>query len=208
MTITDAYHCSGVVKDGLYKLQDEGIPIDSIVEAANSVLSLVTPKQQTALTYHLESPEWRSWSNPEFLISNKGLRLDEVDAKMRSAVLLVLQRTLSPEGYEKARAAMKINHFLGVLVESPQIMNEYSYNFVLFGTPSTDRPWGFSFYGHHLCLNIFLYKRQIIVAPWFTGAEPNEIDEGDHVQILNPEERLGLRLMQSLPSSLQKKAQI
>lgn len=99
-------------------------------------------------------------------------------------MLNILEATLSPEGYQKALGAMRINHFLGELVESPAIMNEYSYNFVLFGEPSTERPWGFSFYGHHLCLNIFLYKRQIVISPWFTGAEPNTIDEGPHKGIL------------------------
>ena len=103
-----------------------------------------------------------------------------------------------------------VNGFLGQLVASPQICNEYSYNFVLFGTPSESRPWGFSFYGHHLCLNIFLYGPQIICSPWFTGAEPNEIDEGPHAgtTILRVEEKLGLELMQSLPPEQQKVAQI
>lgn len=89
-------------------------------------------------------------------------------------------------------------------------MNESSYNFVLFGTPSTARPWGWSFYGHHLCLNVFLYRGQIIASPWFTGAEPNEIDEGPHAgtRIMQVEEELGLRLMQSLEPELQQKAQV
>ncbi|MDV3143329.1 MAG: DUF3500 domain-containing protein, partial [Sweet potato little leaf phytoplasma] len=67
---------------------------------------------------------------------------------------------------------------LGDLVESRTIMNEFSYNFVLFGRPLTNQPWGFSFYGHHLCLNVFLYKTQMVISPWFTGAEPILIDDG------------------------------
>lgn len=105
---------------------------------------------------------------------------------------------------------MRINGFLGELVDGTAVMNEYSYNFVLFGTPSTTRPWGWSFYGHHLCLNIFLYKTQIVISPWFTGAEPNEIDSGPYkgTRILTREEELGLQLMQSLNGQLQKKTQI
>lgn len=104
---------------------------------------------------------------------------------------------------------MRINHFLGELVSSPRVLNESSYNFVLFGVPSTTRPWGWSFYGHHLCLNIFLYKNQIVASPWFTGAEPNEIDSGPYsgTRILHVEEELGLKLMQSLPGYIQSKAQ-
>lgn len=122
----------------------------------------------------------------------------------------VLERTLSPEGYQKAVTAMRINGFLGALVDAPAICNQFSYNFVLFGEPSTEAPWGFSFYGHHLCLNILLYRSQIVIAPWFTGAEPNVIDAGPSQgeRILQAEEQLGLRLMQSLPADRQKEAQV
>jgi hypothetical protein len=75
------------------------------------------------------------------------------------AILSVLKASLSLEGYEKAISAMRINLFLGKLVQSENVMNDHSYNFALFGNPSTTRPWGFTFYGHHLCLNIFFYKR-------------------------------------------------
>lgn len=160
--------------------------------------------------YHVDAPEWRTWSNPEFLLSDKGVRLDEISPELRDKVLDVLKLTLSPEGYQKALGAMRVNGFLGELVESPAVMNEFSYNFVLFGDPSMTRPWGFSFYGHHLCLNIFLYKSQIVVSPWFTGAEPNIIDDGKYkgARILATEEKLGLQLMQSLPAEKQARAQI
>ncbi|RSL91335.1 hypothetical protein CEP51_000335 [Fusarium floridanum] len=201
---------NGKVRDGLYQLQDEGVPIEAITSAANAVLDRLSESQKMATCYHIDSPEWRSWSNPEFLLSDKGIRLDEITAELREDVLKVLKATLSPEGYDKAIGAMRVNHFLGELVESPAIMNEYSYNFVLFGEPSTTRPWGFSFYGHHLCLNIFLHQTQIIISPWFTGAEPNLIDQGPYkgTRILHKEEFLGLRLMQDLPKEQQTRAQV
>lgn len=186
------------------------MPIASIVAAATSLLSLLAPAQLALVQYHIDSPEWRSWSNPEFLLSPKGLRLDEVSPAIRAAVLAVLEATLSPEGYAKAIAAMRINGFLGSLVNAPRICNEFSYNFVLFGSPSATSPWGFSLYGHHLCLNVFLYRTQAVISPWFTGAEPNLIDSGPHrgTRILEAEEALGLRLMQSLPPDQQRRAQV
>ena len=162
------------------------------------------------MIHHIDSPEWRTWSNPEFLISDKGIRLDEISKTLRDRVMELLKATLSVQGYEKAVAAMRINGFLGDLVESSTIMNEFSYNFVLFGRPLTNQPWGFSFYGHHLCLNVFLYKTQMVISPWFTGAEPNLIDDGPYkgTRILDVEERLGLQLMQSLNAAQQNQAQI
>lgn len=201
---------NGVVRNDLFHLQDEGVATEQIVNSVNFVLEKCSLKQRESLLYHLDSPEWRTWSNPEFLLSHKGVRLDEIDVELRESILQVLELALSPEGYQKARAAMRINHFLGELVKSSAVCNEYSYNFVVYGRPSKDRPWGFSFYGHHLCLNMFLYLGQIVVSPWFTGAEPNEIDDGDSTgtRILVQEERLGLQLMQSLSPRLQEKATV
>ena len=200
----------GTVRSGLFELRDEGVPIEDIVGKTEALWSQLGDLQREKLQFHIDSPEWRTWSNPEFLLSHKGLRLDEITPETRVAILAVLQATVSQEGYEKATKAMRINGYLGKLVESPMIMNEYSYNFALFGTPSITRPWGFSFYGHHLCLNVFLYQRQIVISPWFTGAEPNEIETGEHAgtRILHVEESLGLELMQSLSKDLQDKARI
>jgi uncharacterized protein DUF3500 len=173
---------------------------------------MLTEDQLATVSYHIDSPEWRSWSNPEFLLSDKGLRLDELEPATRQAILKVLKTTLSPEGYEKAIGAMRINGFLGELVQVQKVCNELSYNFVLFGNPSATAPWGFSFYGHHLCLNILLYRSQIIISPWFTGAEPNFIDDPErpdaNTRILHVEESLGLRLMQTLSAEKQAKAQV
>ncbi len=145
------------------------------------------------------------------MLSDKGIRLDEISDTAREKAMALLQATLSPEGYEKAVGAMRVNGFLGELVKSPAVMNEFSYNLVLFGDgPSTTRPWGFSFYGHHLCLSVFFYKTQLVISPWFTGAEPNLIDDGPYkgTRILEVEERLGLQLMRSLAPEKQSKAQV
>lgn len=106
---------------------------------------------------------------------------------------------------------MRINHFLGEIVQLPQIMNKYSYNFLLFGTPSTSpsSPWGWLLYGHHLCLSVFFKGPQIVISPTFTGAEPNIIDSGEWAgtAILHKEGDLGLKLMQSLKLEQQQRAQ-
>jgi hypothetical protein len=200
----------GIVREGLFNYEDEEVDIENIVSSAETLLSQITDSQKQVLSYHIDSPEWRTWSNPEFLLAHKGLRLDEQTPEIRDSILAILSATLSPEGYQKAISAMRINGFLGELVQGTKVMNEYSYNFVLFGEPSSTQPWGWSFYGHHLCLNIFLYKRHIIISPWFTGAEPNEIDSGPYkgTRILTREEELGLQLMQSLSPDLQQKTQI
>jgi Protein of unknown function (DUF3500) len=194
----------------LFQIQDEGVPIGLIVDAMKKVLGQLTPEQRSKLLYPINAREWRAWSNPEMLLRPFGLRLEEVSEPIAKSILSVMEATLSRKGYEKALGAMRINHFLGEVCNVPKVMNKYSYNFLVFGNPSTSDAWGWSLYGHHLCLNVFLKGSQIVISPTFTGAEPNVIDAGEFVgtEILDSEGVLGLKLMQSLNDSLKAKAQI
>jgi hypothetical protein len=126
--------------------------------------------------------------------------------------LKVVKASLSKEGFNKALSAMRINHFLGEVVKLPNIMNKYSYNFLIFGTPSSSpsSPWGWLLYGHHLDIACFFKGNQIILSPSFTGAEPNIIDDGEWkgTEILHKEGNLGLELMQGLTPEQQSTAQV
>lgn len=201
---------TGKIIQNLFQVQDDGTPIDRIASSVQIVLAQLTEEQRKRLSYPLNAREWRAWSNPEFLLRPFGLRLEEQTSEVATSILSVLESSFSPEGYQKALAAMRINHFLGEICNVPKVMNKYSYNFLLFGEPSTSKPWGWSFYGHHLCLTAFFRGSQIVVSPTFTGAEPNIIDEGEFsgTQILHVEEALGLKLMQSLPEESKVKARV
>lgn len=199
----------GNVREGLFELEDMGIDIDSICNTTNDVLDKMTPEQRQRVQYPLNAREWRCWSNPEFLLRPFGLRLEDLPEDLAAAILSIPQASYSPEGYQKALAAMRINHFLGQCCDVPKIMNQHSYNFLLFGAPSTTRAWGWMLYGHHLCVNAFFQGAHMVVSPTFTGAEPNIIDAGPWAgtAILHTEGDLGLQLMQSLPQSAKDTAQ-
>lgn len=194
----------------LYHLADEGAPTAEMVAAARALLNIVTPEEAQTMRRPIDSPQWRGWSNPELYISRYGLRLEEVRPVVRDAILAVLKASMSEKGYEKSRNCMRMNHFLGQIVNAPKVMNEWSYNFLLYGEPSLDQPWGWNFYGHHLCLNCFILDGQMVISPTFMGAEPNYIDEGPWkgLSIFNDEEMVGLDLMRSLDRSVQEQAVI
>jgi hypothetical protein len=199
----------GSVRSEIFKLQDMGIDIEGISAAARKVSSNCTPQQQKLLQYPVNAREWRAWSNPEFLLRPLGLRLEELPEELITSILGVVQASFSPEGYQKALAAMRINHFLGEVCNVPKIMNKYSYNYLLFGQPSPEQAWGWSLYGHHLCLSAFFRGKHMVVSPTFTGAEPNLIDQGEWAgtEVLHTEGDFGLRLMQSLPQEMKDEAQ-
>ena len=205
----------GITTDGdvipdLYALADEGAPTAGMVEAARAVLNAASDDERARLHHAIDAPQWRMWSNPELYFDRFGLRLDELGAKLRDAILAVLRASMSPKGFAKARGAMRTNGFLGELVNAPRVMNEYSYNFSLFGEPSTTQPWGWSLFGHHLCLNCFVLNNQMVLSPDFIGAEPNCIDCGPYagLELFQDEERIGLELMRALPQPLQRHARV
>ncbi|CAN9290043.1 unnamed protein product [Alternaria alternata] len=202
----------GKVREGLFKAQDEGADVDGAVKKAEELLAGLDGEQKKKVSYPINAREWRAWSNPEFLLRPFGLRLEEVPESTAQSILAVVEASLSPEGYQKALAAMRVNHFLGEVCKLPNILNKYSYNFLLFGTPSASAtsPWGWLLYGHHLDISCFYKGTQVIMSPSFTGAEPNIIDEGEWkgTKILHKEGSLGWKLMQSLSHEQQQKAQI
>jgi hypothetical protein len=200
--------CDGNCQHGLFPLQPEGAPTKDMVTAALELLKVLNAAAREKVRYPIDAEEWRRWSNPEFLLNDNGVRLEDLGEPQRQAVLALLQASLSPTGFRKARDCMRINAFLGELTDLPLIMNEWSYNFLLFGEPSESEPWGWSLYGHHLILNVFVLGRQMTITPTFMGAEPNEIDTGPFAgtRLFVDEERLGLQLMQSLPADIRERA--
>ena len=195
---------------GLFTLQDEQAPVQASIQAVEHLLQGLTPEQTAIVQHAHDARQWHAWMNPEVYMMRFGLRLDELQAQTQDDILAVLRASLSPQGFERARQLMKINHFLGELVHAPKVMNEYSYNFNLFGTPSETEPWGWNFYGHHLCLNCRFIGSQMVLTPVFMGAEPHAIDVGPlaEIAVFEQEESGGLQLMQSLPLKLQQQAQL
>jgi hypothetical protein len=202
----------GVIRPGLFSLAEartgEEAPTAEMVAAAGKLLAIASAEQRGRLSYAVDAHEWQSWANPEFMQHDTGLRLEDLDPGMRDAALAVMEASLSPEGYALARNLMRINGFLGDLVELPELMNEYSYNFALYGEPSETEPWGWHLFGHHVALNCLVAGTQLVLSPMFLGAEPDVIDAGPHKGLKVFKERISLarELMATLPDSLRSDA--
>jgi hypothetical protein len=195
----------GEVIPGLFQLAGaESAPNAEAGEAARRLLDRLPAELREKISHPLDSKVWRGWMNPEFYLNRFGLRLEELAAEHVEDVLGLLEASLSAAGFTKTRMLMKINGFLGDLVGLPKLLNELSYNINIFGTPSPTEPWGWSLYGHHVCLNTLFIGDQQVFTPVFFGAEPTGVDEGElaNTVLFTEEERLGLRLIQSLSPEL------
>jgi uncharacterized protein DUF3500 len=190
----------GRVLPRLYQRRSEGAPVASMVDAAQQLLSLLSPQQQQLACFPIDAPEWRRWQNTEIYAETGGLRLEEADDAIRNAALALLRASLSAKGYEQSINAMRLNRFLGDLVGGPAVMNEWSYSLSLFGEPSLTEPWGWQCFGHHMCLNCFVLGHQMVLSPAFWGAEPCYADDGPYagIRLFAAEERAGLQFMRTL----------
>jgi len=208
----------GVTSDGniiedLYKLAParpgEEAPVQAMVAAATKLLDHLSGDHRERFSYPVGSPHWQTWANPEFMQHDTGLRLEFQPEQTRALVLDIVKASLSESGYDLARTLMRINGFLGDIVGLPDLMNDYSYNFALYGEPSHTQPWGWQLFGHHLALNCFVAGTQMVITPIFFGAEPNTIDQGPFNGTTVFEGRIepARRLMQHLTPELQAKAQ-
>ncbi|KAL2826240.1 hypothetical protein BDW59DRAFT_161077 [Aspergillus cavernicola] len=200
----------GKRRDNLFELADEGAPLEEMVVCADRVMALLEPAELLKLSHEIDSDDWRRWSNPEFLIYRTGIRLEDMAEDTVQAILGLVRASTSPTGYARLMGAMQTNAFLGELCNATTIMNQRSYQFSLYGTPSRAEPWGYSLFGHHLSFNLFVVGKQLIATPIFLGAEPNVIDWGPNagVRILDTAGDLPLQIMQSLPVHLQQLARI
>ncbi|KAF5648094.1 endo-1 3-beta-glucanase [Fusarium sp. NRRL 52700] len=148
------------------------------VKAAQSVINAASEEERGKLLRPVDAPEWRFCINPEIYVFRHGVRLEEDSENLVAALHALMQASLSAEGYKKAHGCMKVNQFLGEVVNGTKVLNENSYNFVIFGTPSPEEPRGCQIFGDHLCMNCFIVGTQMVVSPVFMGAEPNIIDKG------------------------------
>ena len=107
----------------------------------------------------------------------------------------------SAQCHEAQRSAGRNHRQLGVFWE-------WLYFLCIFGTPSMDEPWGWQIDGHHLNLNYFVLKDQVVMTPAFWGAEPAIADRGPYAGLreFDAEQRNGLELMRALSLPQQEKA--
>jgi uncharacterized protein DUF3500 len=204
----------GTLREGLYPLDaarpGEEAPVAAMVAAATELLAALTPDDRERVSFPVDAPEWQTWANPEFLQFDTGLRLEFQPVAVREAALALMRASLSPEGFELARTMMLINGFLGEVVGLETILNEFSYNLVLYGEPDLRAPWGWQLFGHHCAVNCLVVEGRMVLSPVFLGAEPNEIDAGPHAgrRSFGEHLALGLAVMTALPAPLRESATV
>lgn len=198
---------SGVEK-GLYSIKSTGVSTEPVRKAADAFLASLTPDQRNRTTYTVDDDEWRKWMNQHFYV-RQGVSFLEMSEKQRDAAFALMKSSLSARGLQLSKDIMKLNQTLGELNNNDfEQYGEWRYYLTVMGRPSKTEPWGWQVDGHHLIVNYFVLGDQVVATPMFVGSEPVVARSGKYkgLEILQDEQRLGLKMLLSLDQQQRAKA--
>lgn len=193
-------------QEGLFPLRATGVSTAPIMNAANAFLATLSTIDLSRTHFAVDDPEWRDWSNVDVgIFPRRGISLEEMSEEQKSAAWSLLEVSLSAKGIEQTRAIMRTEQTLFELNGEPIRYGEEKYYLTMMGMPSADGPWGWQLDGHHLVINFFVLGDQVVMTPAFWGGEPVVAAAGMYEgnTIMQPEQNLGLALMQALDSEQQ-----
>lgn len=182
-----------------------------IVAAAQAVVTTLDAPGKAKVQFPFDGPQKTRWSNlPSPIFERQGLKLGDLTAAQRDAVMKLLTVAFSGAGYKKVTEIMHGDEVLrqggGGAGRGPTFgENEYYLAFV--GTPSTATPWTIQFGGHHLAINLTMVGSQATMAPSHTAAQPATYTvEGRTVRPLGAEYDKAFALINALDTAQQKQA--
>jgi hypothetical protein len=188
------------VTPGLFACERTGVPLGSLLAAAQSFVAALTPQQRNAACFAIADQAWRSWSNIHPWLMRHGVCLADLDGNQRERALALLREATSAAGYRSARDVMRLNEHVLEITGRPEEYGEWLYWISVFGTPSPTQPWGWQIDGHHLNVNCFVLGDQLVLTPNFMGSEPVLARSGRYAgtRVFAAEEEQGFALMGSL----------
>lgn len=170
----------------------------AMVAAARAFLDSLTPELRAKASLPFDGPERTDWHYVPR--PRPGATFAHMSDPQRLAAHGLLRAALSSRGYLKVTSIMELETVLREVESSPSRDPE-NYALAVYGEPGGDKPWGWKFEGHHVCLNFSSVTREVTaVTPSFLGANPAEVRRGRHagLRVLAAEEDLGRELVKSL----------
>lgn len=151
---------------------------DEMADAANTLLTMLSPEQKQKITYQFDDAERFNW---HFVPrERKGLPLKQMTEEQRKAAMAMLKTALSDQGYQKATSIIDMENVLRVIDNRPPndtYRDPENYSFTIFGDPSTKNPWSWRIEGHHLSLQFMSLTGQVLAqTPTFFGSNPGILE--------------------------------
>jgi hypothetical protein len=192
-----------------------------IVAAADALLATLDDAGRAKVQFPFDGPQKARWSNlPSGIFQREGLRLADLSASQRAAVMTLLSAALSRPGLQKVEAIMEGDEVLRQAGASngPRgggrggpgrgvAFGKDQYYLAFVGRPSTTAPWMLQFGGHHLAINLTLGGSQASMTPSLPAAQPATYTiEGRTIRPLGAENDKAFALVNALESAQRSQA--
>lgn len=198
---------TGAVTSGLFPIRSTGVSTKPVMDAASRFIDGLTAEQRAKTTFPVDDSEWRKWNNIHRWV-RQGVSFKEMTDEQEKRAFALLRAGLSAKGLEKTRSIMRLNETVAELTKRFDEYGEGLYYVTVMGQPSATEPWGWQLDGHHLVVNYFVLRDQVVMTPTFMGSEPVSAESGKYAGtiVLQDEQNKGLALMNALSPEQQKKA--
>jgi len=181
-----------------------------IVGAANALLGTLDDSQRAKVSFDFNDAAQRvRWSNlPVNMAERRGLRMGDLTASQRDAVMNLLAAVLSKMGYEKVVGIVEADEVLRTQSRPGRSGFGRDEFFVSFmGKPSVTEPWMIQFGGHHLGLNITIAGEKGVLTPSLIAVQPAQYTlNGKTVRPMGRETDQALELVKALTDEQRKQA--
>jgi hypothetical protein len=197
----------GTIVPGLFSIRATGVTTAPVREAAVKFIGALTPEQKGRTTFPVVDDEWRKWNNVH-RYTRQGVNFKEMTEEQRARAFDLLKAGLSAKGLEKSRNIMRLNETIREITQRLDEYGEGLYHLTVMGEPSDSQPWGWQLDGHHLIINYFILRDQVVMTPTFMGSEPVHAESGKYAgtTVMQDEQNKGLALIQALTPEQQRKA--
>jgi len=178
-----------------------------IVASAQALLETLDDAGRQKVQFAFDSPQKTKWSNlPSGIFKREGVRLADLNAPQRAAVMSLLSTALSPMGYQKVRNIMEGDEVLrtqsagrGPGGGGGVVFARDEYYLAFVGAPSATEPWMLQFGGHHLAINLTMGGSAASMTPSLPAAQPASFTvEGRTIRPLGAENDKAFALVNAL----------
>ena len=181
----------------------------SMAEIAQELISSLGPKKTADLVYRFENSSREHWHFFPNWSGRKGIPLSKFSKNQKVIIKELLNLLLTSEAFQEQENIRLIHGLRKDLSDPNNPMNLYYLS--LFGSPSTNRNWGWRFEGHHLSLNCTLVDGKLFsVTPSFWGSSPVRTNhwDGHEIEVFEDEQKLSLSLVELLTEGQKIKAEL
>ena len=164
----------------------------------SALLKNLEPEQISEARFPLVSEERTDWTYVPW--GHVGLPLRAMTADQREATDAWVRGALSPSGVKTYLGVIELENELWENTWFKWFRDPGKYYLAVFGEPASEAPWSWRFGGHHLSINVTHGEGGPWVTPFFTGANPANVESGKRkgLRVLGIEEDMARALLRSL----------